>query len=106
MDPERYLTEHSTELDQPWDVVQSPVTKKFLVREWQRADVACDLLSLEIRKSVKPGSSRNRSVGIAKIFEITTIVGVTVRTMGSNLWGVRKSAGPQLGVEPKLFPST
>ena len=74
-------------------------------REWQRADVACDLLSLEIRKPVKPGSSRNRSVGIAKIFEITTIVGVTVRTMGSNLWGVRKSAGLQLGVEPKLFPS-
>src|SRR5206468_12849912 len=32
-------------------------------REWQRADVACDLLSLEIRKPVKPGSSRNRSVG-------------------------------------------
>ena len=40
IDPERYLSEHSTELDQPWDVVHSPVTKKFLVREWQRAERA------------------------------------------------------------------
>ena len=40
LDPERYLTERSTTLDQPWDVVQSPVTKKFLVREKIRADQA------------------------------------------------------------------
>jgi radical SAM family uncharacterized protein/radical SAM-linked protein len=40
LDPERYLTERSTSLDQPWDVVQSPVTKKFLVREKVRADQA------------------------------------------------------------------
>ena len=40
MDPERYLIERSTSLDQPWDVVQSPVTKKFLVREKVRADQA------------------------------------------------------------------
>jgi radical SAM family uncharacterized protein/radical SAM-linked protein len=40
IDPERYLSEHSTELDQPWDVIQSPVTKKFLVREWLRAERA------------------------------------------------------------------
>jgi radical SAM family uncharacterized protein/radical SAM-linked protein len=40
MDPERYLVEHSTVLDQPWDVIQSPVTKKFLVREKLRADRA------------------------------------------------------------------
>jgi radical SAM-linked protein len=40
IDPERYLSEHSTDLDQPWDVVQSPVTKKFLVREWRRAELA------------------------------------------------------------------
>jgi radical SAM-linked protein len=40
MDPERQLVERSTELAQPWDVVQSPVTKKFLVREKQRADRA------------------------------------------------------------------
>jgi radical SAM family uncharacterized protein/radical SAM-linked protein len=40
MDPERYLQERSTSLDQPWDVVQSPVTKKFLVREKVRADQA------------------------------------------------------------------
>ena len=40
MDPERALGEHSTELDQPWDVVQSPVTKKFLVREWIKAGQA------------------------------------------------------------------
>jgi radical SAM family uncharacterized protein/radical SAM-linked protein len=40
LDPERYLVERSTELDQPWDVVQSPVTKKFLVREKVRADRA------------------------------------------------------------------
>jgi radical SAM-linked protein len=40
MDPERHLLEHTTELDQPWDVVQSPVTKKFLVREKQRAERA------------------------------------------------------------------
>lgn len=40
IDPERYLVEHSTALDQPWDVVQSPVTKKFLVREKVRADQA------------------------------------------------------------------
>ena len=40
LDPERYLRERSTALDQPWDVVQSPVTKKFLVREKIRADQA------------------------------------------------------------------
>ena len=40
IDPERYLAERSTELDQPWDVVQSPVTRKFLVREKVRADRA------------------------------------------------------------------
>lgn len=40
MDPERPLLERSTELDQPWDVVQSPVTRKFLVREKRRADQA------------------------------------------------------------------
>jgi radical SAM-linked protein len=40
IDPERYLVEHGTELDQPWDVIQSPVTKKFLVREKLRADRA------------------------------------------------------------------
>ncbi len=40
IDAERYLAEHSTELDQPWDVIQSPVTKKFLVREWLRAERA------------------------------------------------------------------
>lgn len=40
MDPERPLVERSTDLDQPWDVVQSPVTKKFLVREKLRADRA------------------------------------------------------------------
>jgi radical SAM family uncharacterized protein/radical SAM-linked protein len=40
LDPERYLVERSTELEQPWDVVQSPVTKKFLVREKLRADRA------------------------------------------------------------------
>ncbi len=40
MDPERYLVERSTDLDQPWDMVQSPVTRKFLVREKLRADRA------------------------------------------------------------------
>jgi radical SAM family uncharacterized protein/radical SAM-linked protein len=40
LDPERYLVERSTEHDQPWDVVQSPVTKKFLVRDKLRADAA------------------------------------------------------------------
>jgi radical SAM family uncharacterized protein/radical SAM-linked protein len=40
MDPERPLKERSTELEQPWDVVQSPVTRKFLVREKVRADRA------------------------------------------------------------------
>jgi radical SAM family uncharacterized protein/radical SAM-linked protein len=40
IDPERYLIERSTEFEQPWDVVQSPVTKKFLVREKLRADQA------------------------------------------------------------------
>jgi len=40
LDPERQLIERSTDLDQPWDVVQSPVTKKFLVREKKRADQA------------------------------------------------------------------
>ena len=33
IDPEHYLTGHSAEFDQPWDAIQSPVTKKFLVRE-------------------------------------------------------------------------
>ena len=40
LDAERQLIERSTEVDQPWDVVQSPVTKKFLVREKVRADRA------------------------------------------------------------------
>ena len=40
MDPERWLVERSTDLDQPWDTVQSPVTRKFLVREKVRADHA------------------------------------------------------------------
>lgn len=40
MDPERYLIERDTRLDQPWDVIQSPVTRKFLVREKLRADQA------------------------------------------------------------------
>ncbi|HYM82514.1 MAG TPA: TIGR03960 family B12-binding radical SAM protein [Candidatus Limnocylindria bacterium] len=40
IDADRYLTERSTELEQPWDLVQSPVTRKFLVREKQRADRA------------------------------------------------------------------
>jgi len=40
IDPERQLVERSTALDQPWDVVQSPVTRKFLVREKLRADRA------------------------------------------------------------------
>ena len=40
IEPERYLIERSTELDQPWDMVQSPVTRKFLVREKLRADRA------------------------------------------------------------------
>jgi len=40
MDPERYLEERDPEQEQPWDVVQSPVTKKFLVREKLRADRA------------------------------------------------------------------
>jgi radical SAM-linked protein len=38
MDPERQLIERSTELDQPWEVVQSPVTRRFLVQEKRRAD--------------------------------------------------------------------
>ncbi len=40
VDPERYLVERSSDHDQPWDMVQSPVTRKFLVREKQRADRA------------------------------------------------------------------
>ncbi len=40
LDPERQLIERSTDLEQPWDVVQSPVTRKFLVREKLRADRA------------------------------------------------------------------
>jgi len=40
IDPERYLVERDTQLDQPWDVIQSPVTRKFLVREKLRADQA------------------------------------------------------------------
>ena len=40
IDPERYLIERSTDLEQPWDLIQSPVTKKFLVREKLRADRA------------------------------------------------------------------
>src|SRR6185295_3023817 len=40
IDPERYLIERDHDLEQPWDVVQSPVTKKFLVRDKRRADEA------------------------------------------------------------------
>ncbi len=40
VDPERYLLERDLESEQPWDVVQSPVTKKFLVRDKKRADQA------------------------------------------------------------------
>ena len=43
IDPERYLIERDVELEQPWDVVQSPVTKKFLVRDKRRADEAAIL---------------------------------------------------------------
>ncbi len=40
VDPERYLTERDPDQEQPWDVVQSPVTKKFLVRDLKRAEQA------------------------------------------------------------------
>ncbi|HUK62149.1 MAG TPA: TIGR03960 family B12-binding radical SAM protein, partial [Dongiaceae bacterium] len=40
IDPERYLAERATEVDQPWEHIQSPVTKKFLVREKLKADRA------------------------------------------------------------------
>ena len=40
LEAERYLQSRSPDLEQPWDVVQSPVTKKFLVREKLRADRA------------------------------------------------------------------
>jgi radical SAM family uncharacterized protein/radical SAM-linked protein len=40
LDPERQLIEREVDLDQPWDVVQSPVTRKFLAREKRRADQA------------------------------------------------------------------
>ncbi len=40
LDPERQLVERSSDHDQPWDVVQSPVTKRFLVREKLRAERA------------------------------------------------------------------
>ncbi len=43
IDPERYLIERDVEAEQPWDVVQSPVTKKFLVRDKRRADQAAIL---------------------------------------------------------------
>jgi len=43
IDPERYLIERATDVEQPWDVVQSPVTKKFLVRDKRRADEAAIL---------------------------------------------------------------
>ncbi len=39
-DPERYLAPRSPKLDQPWDHVRSPVVKKFLVREKERAERA------------------------------------------------------------------
>jgi radical SAM-linked protein len=40
VDAERYLIERDPEIEQPWDVVQSPVTKKFLVRDLRRAEKA------------------------------------------------------------------
>ncbi|HET7226109.1 MAG TPA: TIGR03960 family B12-binding radical SAM protein [Candidatus Eisenbacteria bacterium] len=40
IDPEGALRERDPACDQPWDVVQSPVTKKFLVREKLRAERA------------------------------------------------------------------
>ncbi len=40
LDPERQLVARSADLDQPWDVIQSPVTKRFLVREKRRAERA------------------------------------------------------------------
>ncbi len=39
-DPERELAARSPALEQPWDVVQPPVTKRFLLRERQRAERA------------------------------------------------------------------
>ncbi len=36
MDPERWLVERSTDLDQPWDMVQSPVTQEVRPRESAR----------------------------------------------------------------------
>jgi len=38
--PERALLERSADLEQPWDVVQPPVTRRFLAREKQRAERA------------------------------------------------------------------
>jgi len=43
VDAERYLIERDPEIEQPWDVVQSPVTKKFLVRDLRRAEQAAVL---------------------------------------------------------------
>jgi radical SAM family uncharacterized protein/radical SAM-linked protein len=40
MDAERQLIERDPSIDQPWEVVQSPVTKKFLVRDKARAEQA------------------------------------------------------------------
>ena len=40
LDPERALEERSPAFEQPWDVVQSPVTRRFLLREKQRAERA------------------------------------------------------------------
>jgi radical SAM-linked protein len=39
-DPERALDERSPGFEQPWDVVQSPVTRRFLLRERERAGQA------------------------------------------------------------------
>ena len=40
LDPERELAGRSPDVEQPWEVVQSPVTKRFLLREKQRAERA------------------------------------------------------------------
>src|SRR5437870_2606892 len=70
----------------------------------QRADIACDLPALEIRKPMKTGSGDNRGVGEAKVFEITAVVSVAIRTAGANLRGIWEGAGLELGAQPKLLP--
>src|SRR5262249_55172433 len=53
---------------------------------------------------MKTRSRDDRCIREAKVFQIATVISVTVRTMGSNLRRVWEDACLELGILPKFLP--